>query len=221
MKNRAAFFDLDNTLINGSSIYYFIKGLVAHGELTRRNIVKFAYDQYRFQKNKTESESAISHATKKLLEFAKDKPQRQLIDVCQRIVDDFLPRALIPTMKAKIDEHRALGHDTWIVTASPIEIAEIVARDLGMTGAMGTQGEVINGKYSGHLPNGAMHGMRKADFVQELALKRGYDLTRSFAYSDSANDLPMLISVGFPGIINPNKELIRIANKNRWPILVN
>lgn len=219
MKPKAAFFDLDNTLIDGSSIYYFVKGLVKNGEITKRNIARFALDQYRFQKKKTESDSAIAHATRKLLEFAHGKPQKSLIDLCQKIVDDFLPHALIPAMRAKIEEHKSLGHDTWIVTASPIEIAQIIANDLNMTGAFGTTGEVINGNYSGKLPDGPMHGMRKAQTINNLALEHGYDLKKSFAYSDSINDLPLLVSVGFPNIVNPNKALTLIANKNRWPII--
>jgi len=220
VRTQAAFFDLDNTLIDGSSVYYFIKGMIKHGEITKRNLARIAYDQYRFQRKKTESENAISHATKKLLEFAKDKPQKHLVELCQKIVDDFLPRVLIPTMRSKIEEHKALGHDTWIITASPIEIARIVASELKMTGAFGSAGEVIKGKYSGNLPEGAMHGMRKAETIHELAQVKGYDLSSSFAYSDSVNDLPLLVSVGNPHIVNPNKELTIIANKNKWPILV-
>jgi phosphoserine phosphatase len=88
-----------------------------------------------------------------------------------------------------------------------------------MTGAFGTRGEVINGNYSGKLPDGPMHGMQKAQTINNLALEHGYDLKKSFAYSDSINDLPLLVSVGFPNIVNPNKALTLIANKNRWPII--
>ena len=88
-----------------------------------------------------------------------------------------------------------------------------------MTGAIGTSGEVVNGFYSGNLPDGAMHGIRKAEMIQRLAQSSGYDLAKSYAYSDSANDLPLLISVGNPFIVNPDKKLTAVAEKNRWPIL--
>jgi phosphoserine phosphatase len=89
-----------------------------------------------------------------------------------------------------------------------------------MTGAYGTSGEVIKGYYSGELRAGAMHGINKANAIKELAKVKAYDLSQSFAYSDSANDLPLLVSVGNPFIVNPNKQLQNIALKNKWPILV-
>jgi phosphoserine phosphatase len=88
-----------------------------------------------------------------------------------------------------------------------------------MTGAYGTSGEVIEGYYSGELRAGAMHGINKAHAIKELARVKAYDLSQSFAYSDSANDLPLLVSVGNPFIVNPNKHLENVALKNRWPIL--
>jgi phosphoserine phosphatase len=89
-----------------------------------------------------------------------------------------------------------------------------------MNGAIATTGEVIDGLYSGNLPGGAMHGMNKAIAIKELATKENYNLEQSFAYSDSVNDLPLLVSVGNPYIVNPNKQLKLIATKNQWPVLV-
>jgi HAD superfamily hydrolase (TIGR01490 family) len=126
---------------------------------------------------------------------------------------------MFPGMKRRVEEHQTIGHDTWIVSASPIEIASIVASKLNMTGAVATTGEVIQGNYSGNLPGGTMHGINKAHAVRALAATRDYDLRTSFAYSDSINDLPLLVSVGNPFIVNPNKHLENVALKNRWPIL--
>lgn len=220
MKKTAAFFDLDNTVIDGSSVYYFLRGLIKHGEVSRRNLVRFGVEHLRYQRKRTENECAITMATKKMLDFVMDKPQKHFVDLCQSIVDEFLPKVLKPEMKAKILEHQEQGHDTWIITASPTELAQIVANDLRMTGAIGTSGEVIDGRYSGKLPNGAMHGIRKAETISALAASAGYDLSRSFAYSDSSNDLPLLISVGNPFIVNPDKNLSAVAAKNNWPILI-
>jgi HAD superfamily hydrolase (TIGR01490 family) len=123
-------------------------------------------------------------------------------------------------MRDRIEEHQSIGHHTWIVSAAPIEIASIVANKLGMNGAIATTGEVVNGLYSGNLPDGAMHGINKAVAIKNLASKNNYDLENSFAYSDSVNDLPLLVSVGNPYIVNPNKQLKVIATKNQWPVLV-
>ena len=195
------------------------KGAIAHGEITRRNLAKLAVHHYRFMRKRTESDCAITSVTKKLLEFATDKPQKQILALCQTIVADFLPKVLVPNVEQKVIEHKGLGHATWLITASPIELAKYVAIELNMTGAIGTTGEIVKGRYSGQLPDGAMHGIRKADSVRELSLKRGYDLESSFAYSDSINDLPLLLTVGNPRIVNPNKELEILAAKNSWPIV--
>jgi HAD superfamily hydrolase (TIGR01490 family) len=217
---RAAFFDLDNTLIDGSSIYYFVKGMSKCGEIRRKDIAKFALDNYRFRKSKQENLSQIAYATRKILDFARGRSHSTITSLCEEIVQDFLPKKLFSSMKDRIEEHQSIGHHTWIVSASPVEIASIVARRLGMNGAIATTGEVIDGLYSGNLPGGAMHGMNKAIAIKELATKENYNLEQSFAYSDSVNDLPLLVSVGNPYIVNPNKQLKLIATKNQWPVLV-
>lgn len=216
---KAAFFDLDNTLIKGSSLFYFFKGLVKHGEVTKRQIARVAWNNYRFKNQKTESSQVISQVTQQALAFVAGKTQQIFIDVAEMVVREFLPKLLFATMHDRIKEHQIIGHETWLVTAAPIELAEIVARELNMTGAMGTRSEVVNGVYSGNLKSGPMHGVNKANFVLEIAGTRGYDLRQSFAYSDSVNDLPMLVSVGNPHIVNPNKAFKVVAQKNNWPIL--
>lgn len=216
---RAAFFDLDNTLIDGSSIYYFVRGLSKSGEIKYRDICKFTWDNFRFRKSRQENASHMAFATKKILEFAQGRSQQTIVGLCEEIVHDFLPKKIFIDMKERIEEHQSIGHATWIISASPIEIASIVARTLGMTGAVATTGEVIEGKYSGNLPDGPMHGINKASAIQKLAGEHSYDLSKSFAYSDSINDLPLLVSVGNPYIVNPDKTLRLIATKNNWPVL--
>ncbi|MDA2984331.1 MAG: HAD-IB family hydrolase [Actinomycetota bacterium] len=216
----AAFFDLDNTLIDGSSIYYFIRGLSKSGEIKYRDIFRFAWDNYRFRKSREENTSNMAYATKRILDFARGRSFSLISNRCEEIVHEFLPKKLFPQMKERIEEHQSIGHHTWIISASPIEIASVVAKKLGMTGAIATTGEVVNGHYSGNLPDGAMHGINKARAIQSLANANSYDLSKSFAYSDSVNDLPLLVSVGNPFIVNPNKALKVIARKNQWPVLV-
>lgn len=219
-RNRAAFFDLDNTLIDGSSIYYFVRGMSKSGQLKNLDIAKFAWDNYRFRKSRAENSSTMAYATKKVLDFARGRSHLTISQLCEEIVHDFLPKKLYESMSERIAEHQLIGHDTWIISASPIEIASVVAKKLGMTGAIGTTGEVIDGRYSGVLPDGPMHGINKAVAVGKLAAERSYDLNSSFAYSDSVNDLPLLVSVGNPFIVNPNKAFKVVATKNQWPILV-
>lgn len=190
------------------------------GQIQRKDIIRFAIDNFKFRKSKQENLTHMSYATKKILDFARGRSHQTISELCEAIVHDFLPKKLFPLMKDRIQEHQGIGHHTWIVSAAPIEIASIVAKELGMNGALATTGEVVNGLYSGNLPDGAMHGMNKALAIKNLALKNNYDLEKSFAYSDSVNDLPLLVSVGNPYIVNPSKELKLIATKNQWPVLV-
>lgn len=218
-KKEAAFFDLDNTLIKGSSLFYFVKGLVQHGEVTKRSIAKLAYQHFQYKRTKTETDSAIQTTTQKVLEFVKGKTHLHLNNICQSVVEEFFPRIINPRVVEEVEKHKSEGRDTWIVTASPIEIAEIVSKKLGMNGGVGTVGEVINEKYSGKLDGNPLHGFSKAVKIRQLAALHAYDLENSYAYSDSINDLPLLASVGNPHIVNPNKELQILAEKNNWPIL--
>mgnify|MGYP006288770893 FL=1 len=106
----------------------------------------------------------------------------------------------------------------WLVSAGPIELAEIIAQRLGLTGAIATVSEIIHGEYTGHLKSEPMHGPQKAIAIRELAEQRGIDLEHSFAYSDSKNDVPLLSAVGNPIAINPDSELRDIAIRSGWPV---
>ena len=216
---RAAFFDLDNTLINGSSLYHFFKGLVKSHEITPSCALKFAWEHFKFKQRRSESAKAIAMATDQSLSFVAGKYQRQIISIAEAMVENVITKTLFPKMVERVEEHKLMGDHTWIITAAPTELAELICEKLGMTGGVGTCSEVRDGKFTGRLPQGSMHGYRKAERVNLLAKRHGYDLDASFAYSDSANDLPMLAVVGNPHIVNPDKYLMKVANKNSWPIL--
>jgi len=106
----------------------------------------------------------------------------------------------------------------WLVTATPVELASIIARRLGLTGALGTVAEVKDGRYTGRLVGEMMHGEAKAEAVRALAEREGLDLSRCTAYSDSANDLPMLSLTGTAVAVNPDTELRAVARSRGWTI---
>jgi phosphoserine phosphatase len=106
----------------------------------------------------------------------------------------------------------------WLVTAAPQEIAQIIAHRLGMTGALATVSETVDGTYTGRLVGGLLHGPAKAAAVQALARHEQLDLSRCAAFSDSANDIPMLTLVGYPYVINPDGELRRHARAMGWRV---
>jgi phosphoserine phosphatase len=114
--------------------------------------------------------------------------------------------------------HLNAGQRVWLVTATPVELASILARRLGLTGALGTVAETLDGVYTGRLVGGLLHGEAKAAAVRALAAREGLDLARCAAYSDSVNDLPMLTLVGHPSAVNPDTALRAEARSRGWPV---
>jgi phosphoserine phosphatase len=111
-----------------------------------------------------------------------------------------------------------VGRKVWLVTATPVEVAAVIADRLGLTGALGTVGEIEDGAYTGRLVGDILHGPAKAVAVEELAARQGLDLARCWAYSDSYNDVPLLTLVGNPVAINPDARLRRHAREKNWPV---
>lgn len=218
-RSSAAFFDLDNTLIRGSSFYYFVKGLVSHGVISKRQILRFGWENFRYVRSRKENSVTMATVTRRALQFVQGKSQDFLKGLSEEIVEEFLPRRIIPKMRERILEHQIIGDDTWLITAAPQELAGIIANHLNMSGALGTKTLVRNGLYQAELATPALHGPEKAQAIRHLAMVHNYDLARSYAYSDSLNDLPMLVTVGKPFLVNPEKELARLALKNRWPVI--
>ncbi|NBR93757.1 MAG: HAD family hydrolase [Actinobacteria bacterium] len=211
-----ALFDLDNTLIQGSSLYLFLRGLVHLGEISRKQLIRFALHHYKFLRTKTENRSHLTLITQRGLELVKGYSQSHLMMTCEKIVTNFILPRVNPVTLAEVQHHQRNGIDTWVVTAAPTDLATLLARHMGMTGAIGTEMQTEEGRYSGKLIDGLFHGPRKAQGIKLLAEKHEYNLRESFAYSDSINDLPLLLSVGKPCVVNANAELLRIARKNAW-----
>jgi HAD superfamily hydrolase (TIGR01490 family) len=153
------------------------------------------------------------------LEFVTGRSQEELLGWGREIAEDrILPRVYEDIVRV-IDQHRERGELTFLVTAAPIELAEVIAEALHMTGAVATVSEVDeSGAYTGRLVDGVMHGPAKAKAVADVAAEHGVDLVECYAYSDSMNDLPLLESVGMPHAVNPEPELKRIARTRGWPI---
>ena len=135
-------------------------------------------------------------------------------DIIPRLVDDVRLEA-----QGFLELHREAGRDTYMVTASPIEIVRRLAQELEMTDAIATVAEIVDGKYTGELSEPFCYGPGKALAIEKLAAEKGYDLDICYSYSDSVSDLPMLELVGHPVAVNPDRELERIARARSWPIV--
>ncbi|WP_245595393.1 HAD family hydrolase [Glycomyces tenuis] len=215
----AAFFDVDNTLMHGASIYWLARGLARHGVLSGRDIAQFAWKQASFKFRGTEHHGHIQSVKASALELVAGYPVAEMRQLCEEVVDrDISPRILAPVRRLA-ERHLEAEQEVWLVTASPVELAGVIASRLGLTGALGTIAEVADGCYTGRLVGGLMHGPAKADGIAELAAERGLDLDQCTAYSDSANDLPMLRKVGKAIAVNPDARLARQARHHGWPVL--
>jgi HAD superfamily hydrolase (TIGR01490 family) len=136
----------------------------------------------------------------------------------EEIFDEVIADRIWPGTKALAQLHLDAGERVWLVTAAPVEVARLLARRLGLTGALGTVAEQVDGVYTGGLVGDILHGPAKAEAVRTLAAHEGLDLARCAAYSDSVNDLPMLELVGRPCAINPDRKLRRHAAVAGWRV---
>ena len=214
----AAFFDCDNTLMVGASIFHFAKGLVARKLFTTRDLLGFAWDQLVFRVRGREDHGAMLEAREAALAFVKGREVSEIVAYGEEIYDELMAGRIYGGTRALAQQHLDNGQRVWIVTATPVELASIISRRLGLTGALGTVSEVENGRYTGRLVGEPLHGPAKAEAVRALAEREGLDLARCTAYSDSANDIPMLSVVGHAVAVNPDGELRDVARERGWEI---
>jgi HAD superfamily hydrolase (TIGR01490 family) len=214
----AAFFDIDNTMMQGASVYWLARGLAARRYITTQDVVRFAWSQFRFRLLAREHHGDMSQAKQAALAFVKGWPVGDLQRLCEEIFDELMAERIWSGTRALAQLHLDAGQRVWLVTAAPIELGRVMADRLGLTGALGTVAEVQNGVYTGRLVGDLLHGPAKADAITALAGKQGLDLSRCTAYSDSVNDIPMLSLVGHAVAVNPDSRLRRQARQRNWEV---
>ena len=215
---RAAFFDVDKTLLPGSSMYLFARGLYRRGFYDLRDIAGFAFGQLVFRLTGAEGRKGMEAAREQALAFIEGKRRDDLIQIGHDIVVEVIGPRIYPGMRRVIDDHHARGDRTYLVTAAPQELAQGIASYLGMDGALGTEAELVDGTYTGRLVGPVLHGPAKLDAVARLAAEQGFDLRASSANSDSVNDRPLLEGVGRPVAVNPDRYLRDLAAERGWPV---
>jgi HAD superfamily hydrolase (TIGR01490 family) len=166
----------------------------------------------------SEDPDHVADAQASALSFIEGHTVLELEQLGEEIFDEAMASRIWPGTRALAQLHLDQGQRVWLVTAAPVEIAGIIARRLGLTGALGTVAEHVDGVYTGRLVGTMLHGPAKADAVAALAEQEGLDLARCSAYSDSANDLPMLSMVGHACAINPDARLRAHARREGWRI---
>jgi HAD superfamily hydrolase (TIGR01490 family) len=214
----AAFFDVDNTLMMGASIFYFARGLAARKFFSSSDLAGFVWRQLKFRVGGRESSDTVTSSREQALSFVAGRTVRELTEISEEIYDELMADKIWSGARALAQMHLDAGQRVWLVTATPIELAAIISRRLGLTGALGTVAESVDGVYTGRLVGDLLHGRAKAHAVRALASREGLNLKRCTAYSDSQNDVPMLSAVGTAVAVNPDSGLRDIARARGWEI---
>lgn len=215
---RAAFFDVDNTLVRGSTIYFLGRGMYQRGFFTKADISRFVLANLRFRLTGTEKQDEINRFQKSAQDFIGGHNVSEILAVAQEIYDEYVSPSLWEGTIEIAQAHLNDGVEVWLVTAAPEDMATVISERLGFTGAIGSKAAILDGHYTGEMNGPLLHGKEKAQAIREIAEERGFDLTQCFGYSDSNNDLPLLQCIGNPSAINPDAILRIRALKENWPI---
>jgi HAD superfamily hydrolase (TIGR01490 family) len=213
----AAFFDLDRTLIDGSSGIHFVRAAHRAGLVSRRRLARDLVINLRFRaRGSTDAQAeAVRERVGRMIAGV---PVRDLHRLSHHVLGGVLPN-LYPEMLALAHAHQNAGRPIYICTAASQEMGDLMALVLGFDGALGSRSEVVDGVYTGRPAGPFAYGAGKASLMAELAAAEGISLADSHAYSDSASDLPMLRAVGHPVAVNPDAELARAAAADGWEVM--
>jgi HAD superfamily hydrolase (TIGR01490 family) len=204
-------------VLNGASIFFLAREMYRRHFFEVGDLAGMLWMQARF----TLLGEKISHVHRireRALSFIEGRRATEIVDIGEHVYDEVLAARIWPGPRALAQAHLDAGEPVWLVTASPIEMAETVASRLGLSGALGTVAERAGGVYTGRLVGEPLHGAAKAHAVAALAAREGLDLRRCSAYSDSAHDIPLLDLVGRPCAVNPDPQLRGYAKARGWRV---
>ena len=213
----AAFFDLDKTLMAGSSGVFFARAAYETGMISRSRLVKDVYENVRFRLLGSTDDRA-DDVRRRVGEMIKGVRVRDLERLSPRVLSGVLPR-LYPQMLERAYAHQDAGEPIYILTAASQEMADLLARVLTFDGGIGSRSEIVDGHYTGRPAGPFNYREGKVLAMSEVAEREGIDLAASYAYSDSESDLPMLRAVGNAVVVNPDAVLRRIALQEGWEII--
>ena len=213
----AAFFDLDKTIIAKSSVLAFGRSFYQGGLINRRAVLRSAYAQFVFALAGADHDQ-IERMRAYLTSMCTGWDVAQVRDIVQETLHDIIDPIVYDEAVELIAMHKAAGRDVVIVSTSGEEVVEPIGAMLGADHVIATQMVVEDGRYTGEISRYA-YGPEKAVAVTALAAERRYNLAGSYAYSDSATDIPMLEAVGHPYVVNPDRALRKVAAEREWPVL--
>jgi HAD superfamily hydrolase (TIGR01490 family) len=215
MSRAAAFFDLDKTLMAGSSGMPFARVAANHGIVSRRRLVGWGLEHLRYRLRGTTDERT-TEVLKQARDLIAGVPARDLERMNPEVMAAILPR-IYPQMLDEVHAHQDAGRATFIVSAAGNGVVEPLAAVLGLDGGIGTRYEVDDeGAFTGRFDGPFVYGPGKVEAMRAFAAAHDIDLAESYAYSDSISDLPMLEAVGHPVAVNPDPALAEVAKREGW-----
>lgn len=212
-----AFFDLDKTLMAGSSGIFFARAAYETGMISRRRLARDVYENLRFRLLGSTDDRA-DDVRKRVGEMIAGVRVRDLERLSPRVLAGVLPR-LYPQMLQRAYAHQDDGLPVYILTAASQEMADLLARVLAFDGGLGSRSEIVDGRYTGRPAGPFNYREGKVLSMREVAEREGIDLSASYAYSDSESDLPMLRAVRHAVVVNPDTALRRIAEEEGWEVV--
>jgi HAD superfamily hydrolase (TIGR01490 family) len=212
-----AFFDLDRTLMSGSSGIHWARAAAGAGLISRRRLAADAYENVKFRLRGS-TDASTDRVMRRVGDMLRGKRRLDFQRLGPQVLAGVLPR-IYPQMLEIAWQHQDDGRPVYIVTAASQDTAEMIAHVLGFDGGLGTPLEEVDGVYTGRLAGPMAYRDGKPEVMRALADREGLDLAESYAYSDSESDLPMLRAVGHPVAVNPDAELLREARVNGWEVL--
>ena len=215
MSRAAAFFDLDKTLMAGSSGMQFARVATRQGIIGRRQLASWGIEHLRYRLRGTTDERT-GDVLRVARELIRGVPAKTIARMEPEVMAGILPR-VFPQMLDEVHAHQDAGRPAFIVSAAGNGIVESLARVLGMEGGIGTRYEVDDaGDFTGRFDGPFVYGPGKVEAMENFAARHEIDLDASYAYSDSLSDLPMLRAVGHPVAVNPDPPLAEIAKQEGW-----
>lgn len=214
-----AFFDVDETLVRGATIFWAVKEGFYRQVIGVRDLIYVARQTFQYVIFGERGEKKIGEYTNRAASVVEGNSVEEMREIGDYIFERYFVPNVYKASLERLQAHIRAGNQVWLVSATPWIIAEVIASRIGATGGIGTRTKVSGGLLVGELEGGIVHGVNKVAAVESVAEEHGIDLEHSWAYSDSANDIPMLSLVGNPVAVNPDKELAAHARRMSWEIL--
>ena len=211
----AAFFDIDGTLLSVNTAPLYARYLRQHGRARRRDLLRTALYLLQYRLNLLDIDRAIERASG----FIAGQREDEVAAFCEQWYREMVRGYLVPEMLGVVEQHRRAGHALALLSSSTNYLAQPLARELRVDHLLVTRLEVIDGRFTGRPITPVCYGPGKVHWATEFARSNDIDLARSFFYTDSVTDAPVLELVGNPRVVNPDRLLRRMARKRGWEIV--